>query len=444
MASTVTHLSGDIAASEKGANNGVATLGSDGKVPSAQLPSYVDDVLEYASKSSFPATGESGKIYVDTTTNKTYRWSRSDYVEISQSLALGETSSTAYAGDKGKANADAISSHTGNTEIHVTSANKSNWDAKYDKPSSGIPKTDLASGVQTSLANADTAIQTKQDKLSAKQLETLDNMPEGELDITLTSTSISDGTTTLDISGKQDTLVSGTNIKTINGNSILGTGNLNIIGSTIGYEEIIFPIGGKVFLDTGSNGATYTFYDTNKNEIAYTDIDDLDDAVYYTVEGTPTSDRFYVVAADSNQADYNSTYGVNVGTNKYWGYYQVPTGATTDTISSGKTNTATILAITDTSEYNAAHGKTKQSIWEWLNDVNSNEYGGCHDWFIGSKAEYDALHSSDKAGSLIDSKSVWSSVEVSDDNAYHWKHQNIDWVSNPKNGFVVVVAFRAF
>ena len=87
---------------KKGSANGVAELGSDGKVLSSQLPSYVDDVLEYSSKSSFPSKGEAGKIYVDISTNLTYRWSGSAYVEISQSLALGETSSTAYRGDRGK------------------------------------------------------------------------------------------------------------------------------------------------------------------------------------------------------------------------------------------------------------------------------------------------------------------------------------------------------
>jgi phage-related tail fiber protein len=90
-----------ISSSEKGASNGVATL-VDGKIPTSQLPSYVDDVLEYSAKSSFPSKGETGKIYVDTATNKTYRWSGSAYTEISASLALGETSSTAYYGDKGK------------------------------------------------------------------------------------------------------------------------------------------------------------------------------------------------------------------------------------------------------------------------------------------------------------------------------------------------------
>lgn len=94
---------------QKGQASGVAELDDSGKVPQAQLPSYVDDVLEYNNRSSFPGTGESGKIYIAKDTNLTYRWSGSTYVEISQSLALGETSSTAYAGNKGKANADNIS-----------------------------------------------------------------------------------------------------------------------------------------------------------------------------------------------------------------------------------------------------------------------------------------------------------------------------------------------
>ena len=85
-----------------GAISSKADLDTSGKVLSSQLPSYVDDVLEYSAKSNFPSTGESGKIYVDTATNLTYRWSGSAYVEISQSLALGVTSSTAYRGDRGK------------------------------------------------------------------------------------------------------------------------------------------------------------------------------------------------------------------------------------------------------------------------------------------------------------------------------------------------------
>ena len=97
--------------SEMGVAGGVATLDPDGKVPSSQLPSYVDDVIEVATLDELPATGEAGKIYVTKDTNLTYRWSGSKYVEISASLALGETSSTAYAGDKGKATTDSLNAH---------------------------------------------------------------------------------------------------------------------------------------------------------------------------------------------------------------------------------------------------------------------------------------------------------------------------------------------
>ena len=99
-----------IPSSSKGANNGVAELDSSGKVPSSQLPSYVDDVIEgYLSGGKFykesehttGIVGETGKIYVNLSDGKTYRWSGSAYVEISASLALGETSSTAYRGDRG-------------------------------------------------------------------------------------------------------------------------------------------------------------------------------------------------------------------------------------------------------------------------------------------------------------------------------------------------------
>lgn len=103
-----TELAKYVPLTQKGATNGVATLDAEGRVPSSQLPSYVDDVLEYANKAGFPSTGEAGKIYVAKDTNLTYRWTGTDYVEISPSIALGETSSTAYAGDKGKANATAI------------------------------------------------------------------------------------------------------------------------------------------------------------------------------------------------------------------------------------------------------------------------------------------------------------------------------------------------
>lgn len=137
---------GAIATTAKGANSGVAELDSAGKVPSSQLPSYVDDVLEYSAKSSFPAIGETGKIYVDTSTNLTYRWSGTAYVEISPSLALGETSSTAYRGDRGKTAYDHSQITSGNphnvTASDVGLGSVGNFKAVSTVASQGLDATE--------------------------------------------------------------------------------------------------------------------------------------------------------------------------------------------------------------------------------------------------------------------------------------------------------------
>lgn len=134
----------------------VATLDSNGKVPSTQLPSYVDDVVEgylyndvmyeeAAHTTVIP--GETGKIYVDIATNKTYRWAGAEaavkYVEISQSLALGETSSTAYRGDRGK---------TAYDHSQVTSGNPHNVTAS----DVGLGNVDNTADASKSVASAAT------------------------------------------------------------------------------------------------------------------------------------------------------------------------------------------------------------------------------------------------------------------------------------------------
>lgn len=116
--------------SEMGVSSGVATLDTTGKVPSSQLPSYVDDVLEYTNKAGFPTTGESGKIYIDKATNITYRWSGTTYVEISPSLALGETSSTAYPGNKGKTTTDNVNAILAGTKIVPKATDANTLDGK--------------------------------------------------------------------------------------------------------------------------------------------------------------------------------------------------------------------------------------------------------------------------------------------------------------------------
>ena len=106
-----------------------------GKVPASELPSYVDDVVEgyynvldgmFYEEATFETvlTPEASKIYVDLSTNKTYRWSGSAYVQINAGLALGETAGTAYEGNKGKANADAISTIQGVIPSGASSQNQ--------------------------------------------------------------------------------------------------------------------------------------------------------------------------------------------------------------------------------------------------------------------------------------------------------------------------------
>lgn len=99
---TVATVTKGIPLSEKGAHNGVATLDSNGRLPSSQLPAGVDEIVEFADKTAFPATGAGHIIYLALDTNHGYRWSGSTYIELSSSLALGETSGTAYSGLKGK------------------------------------------------------------------------------------------------------------------------------------------------------------------------------------------------------------------------------------------------------------------------------------------------------------------------------------------------------
>lgn len=125
---------GYIPATEKGTNGGVATLDNTGKVPSGQLPSYVDDVVEgYLDNGTFyedsahtiPITPEDSKIYINLADNTTYRWGGTAYVQISSSLALGTTHSTAYYGDQGEA-AYQHSQITDGSNPHNTTADNVN------------------------------------------------------------------------------------------------------------------------------------------------------------------------------------------------------------------------------------------------------------------------------------------------------------------------------
>ena len=182
-----------MAASLKGAANGVAELDANGKVPSSQLPSYVDDVIEgYYHNSKFykeaahttEITGESGKIYVDLSSEKTYRWSGTAYAEISSSLALGETSSTAYRGDRGKTAYDHSQLTSGNPH-NVTKSDVGL--GNVDNTSDATKKTNFTG----SIASGNTGFVTGGDVYSALANKSQVLIAQGSISTSSTSCEVS-------------------------------------------------------------------------------------------------------------------------------------------------------------------------------------------------------------------------------------------------------------
>lgn len=236
----------------KGQPGGLASLDSNGLVPSSQLPSYVDGVLEYPTLSAFPATGETGKIYVTLDTNLTYRWSGTGYTEISKSLALGETSSTAYAGNKGKANRDALTSLPANLVSTVTSptANASNVVFNYTGASkSGINySTPTAKTVTIPAASSSAAgVMAAADKV---KLDT--TIPNQITDINNTITEIQDDITGF-VKKAGDTM---TGYLTLNDRAT-GSGILGINGNGLvlyeGVNSILGMQSGVTFIRSGDS-----------------------------------------------------------------------------------------------------------------------------------------------------------------------------------------------
>jgi hypothetical protein len=216
-----------IPATEKGAAGGVATLGSNGKIPSSQLPGGIDDVIEgymYGSDMYRSSTGnssdfvpankitpESDKLYIDLSTNKTFRWGGTVYTEVSASLVLGETSSTAYRGDRGKtaydhavakgsAYASGLYKITTNSEGHVTGATAVQ---KSDITALGVPSQDSQ---VTSPAYHYAPETDSYSTLDATSGETSDNFVVQKIlrDAKGHVTGIVKKLITVDVSGKQD------------------------------------------------------------------------------------------------------------------------------------------------------------------------------------------------------------------------------------------------
>jgi hypothetical protein len=299
IASKPTTLSGygitdAILSSTIGAASGIAPLGSDSKIASTYLPSYVDDVLEYANLAGFPGTGETAKIYVALDTNKIYRWSGSAYIEISPTVGNSDTAtklatarSISTTGDAtwtvsfdGSANATAAITLasvvtaatgtkvtynakgliTGSTTLTVSDITDiaTNYQAKHanltavaglSTATTGLIKftNGVASFDSNTYVISGGALGTPTSgTLTNCTFPTLNQNTTGTaagLSATLAIASGGTGATSasaaLTALGAQAALVSGTSIKTVNGTTLLGSGDLVISGGASATKTIV-------------------------------------------------------------------------------------------------------------------------------------------------------------------------------------------------------------
>lgn len=194
----------------------------DGKVPSDQLPSYVDDVLEYANLAAFPATGVSGIVYVAADTNVTYRWSGSAYVVIGSDLALGETSSTAYRGDRGKTAYDhsQVAHAPSNAEANV----QSDWNQATDTADDYIKnKPTLGTMAAQNDVTTDGKQYVRKDQAWAEVV-----IPEGGISVTVS------GLLTLYVTQETTLTITNYDSATTYGVSVV-SGSVSRTGDTITY-----------------------------------------------------------------------------------------------------------------------------------------------------------------------------------------------------------------
>ena len=141
-----------------------------GTIAAENLPSYVDDVLEYASLSKFPTAGESGKIYTALDTNKIYRWSGSAYVVISETVALGTTHSSAGYGDESRAAYNHSTKTSGNPH-HVTKTDVGLGNVDNTADSAKSVKYAASAGSASSATTAATANALKVTELTTQNLD---------------------------------------------------------------------------------------------------------------------------------------------------------------------------------------------------------------------------------------------------------------------------------
>ena len=286
---------GYIPSTEKGSNNGVAELDATGKVPSAQLPSYVDDVIEgYKDGANFYKdsahtqliTPEGDKIYVDLATDTTWRWGGSTYAQINEGLALGETSTTAYRGDRGKTAYDHSQITSGNphnvTATDVGLGNVTNT-GDSDTPVSGGTTKFTTGGAYTELnKKADKVASAINGHLAG--LDANGNLTDSGVVANDVIQKVATATGLLKDDGTVDTT------------SYAPSANAYLVGDTA--ETTIDDTDYFPFYDTSATGKRKTLWSNIKDKLKT-----YFDGLYATLIGSPTDDNLVAMDANGNIKD---------------------------------------------------------------------------------------------------------------------------------------------
>ncbi|MBO4279170.1 MAG: hypothetical protein J5891_05100 [Spirochaetales bacterium] len=203
-------------------------------------------------------------------------------------------------------------------------------------------------------------------------------------------------------------------------------------------------VGGVIFYidpNADDNGAVYHFFDKAGREYGK-ELDPIaigDEPYIVRIEGTPTKDRYYVLHKE-------------LFTSKRWTYYEnseyvYNSLGTTNTIGSGKTNTALVMAA-DSGKYVTSDSNGEPTIWYQLKLLRDALTGGCSDWFIPSQAEIEKLKLAIDNGYIsltwFTNRYIWSSAEYSANYAWRWNYGNQSWYNGNKDGAHSVCAVRAF
>ena len=196
------------------------------------------------------------------------------------------------------------------------------------------------------------------------------------------------------------------------------------VTSSVEVVDISIPVGGIIFYIDDAADGTYRFWDANGDAIEAPTVGTDCTGWTYRVEGA-TKDKFYVA--------YSIAY-----TSKHWGYYAITTGATGNSIGSGKTNTSKALSVEDTSSYK------NNSMFTLIKNMRENAVGGCNDWYMSSEGEYAAMAETGNVhSSIFRTYEIWSSTEANHFLARK-RATNGSWANYGKNGALCAIPVRSF